>query len=75
MASSAGDRTEETESQTTPSSTDAPEKTTDREKETAAPATDMENNKSAPAELPIDVKAKLRRLDKLESRYHGMKEG
>ncbi|KAJ5798572.1 uncharacterized protein N7503_007868 [Penicillium pulvis] len=70
VASSAGDRTEETESQTAPSSTDAPEKTTDKEKETAAPATDMETNKPAPAELPIDVKAKLRRLDKLESRYH-----
>ena len=28
--------------------------------------------KEAPAVLPPDVRAKLRRLDKLESRYHGM---
>jgi hypothetical protein len=28
--------------------------------------------KETPAVLPPDVRAKLRRLDKLESRYHGM---
>jgi hypothetical protein len=50
-----------------------PEKITDKEKEAAEPGTDMETNKSAPAELPTEVKAKLRRLDKLESRYHGMR--
>ncbi|KAJ5633408.1 hypothetical protein N7490_009747 [Penicillium lividum] len=69
VGSSAGDRTEETESQTAQSSTDATEKTTDTEKESATPATE-ETSKSGPAELPIEVKAKLRRLDKLESRYH-----
>jgi hypothetical protein len=26
-----------------------------------------------PPELPIEVRSKLRRLDKIESRYHGMK--
>lgn len=39
-------------------------------KEISAPEADSEEQK--PAELPADVRARLRRLDKLESRYHGM---
>lgn len=41
---------------------DTPEKETAQEAEIKEP----------PAVLPPDVRAKLRRLDKLESRYHGM---
>lgn len=38
------------------------------------PAETPENKtgQETPAVLPPDVRAKLRRLDKLESRYHGM---
>ncbi|KAJ5281957.1 hypothetical protein N7478_007329 [Penicillium angulare] len=82
VTSSAGDRAEETE--TAPSTTDVSEDTTentektdnsdksDKEKEPAssAAAADAESNKPAATELPADVRAKLRRLDKLESRYH-----
>lgn len=73
MTSSAGDRADEAEG--APSTADASEKTTettDKEKEPASSAVDAESSKPASTELPADVKAKLRRLDKLESRYHGM---
>lgn len=45
----------------------------------AAGATEQEapekepKGKEAPTELPPDVRAKLRRLDKLEPRYHGIR--
>ncbi|KAJ5715580.1 uncharacterized protein N7483_012761 [Penicillium malachiteum] len=69
VASSAGDQTEEKE--TAPSTTEASETTTEKEKESAASG-ETDPGKSTSAELPAEVKAKLRRLDKLESRYHGM---
>lgn len=40
--------------------------------ETPEKETGETETKEAPAVLPPDVRAKLRRLDKLESRYHGM---
>ncbi|KAJ5577561.1 uncharacterized protein N7459_006525 [Penicillium hispanicum] len=57
-----GDRSEDAEAKT---ASDA----VGKEKEPAKPA-DTEANTPTPSELPADVKAKLRRLDKLESRYH-----
>lgn len=54
-----GESSEKTESTTTTESTAA-----------STPATESSDQK--PSELPAEVKAKLRRLDKLESRYHGM---
>ena len=68
-ASSAGDKAEDTE--TAPSTTEGSEKATEKGKEPAPSAKDADE-KPASTELPTDVKAKLRRLDKLESRYHGM---
>lgn len=56
-----GDRAEESEGKT---STETAEK--------EAPAPEAEPEEQKPAELPADVRARLRRLDKLESRYHGM---
>jgi len=35
-------------------------------------APDSETKDEAALELPTDVRAKLRRLEKLEPRYHGM---
>ena len=58
-----GDHAENTKSKTN---------TEEPEKDAAKPA-DTEGSKPALPELPADVKAKLRRLDKLESRYHGMR--
>jgi hypothetical protein len=55
----------------------------DDKSETTAPAADpsgkettsaekVSANQSTPSELPAEVRGKLRRLDKLETRYHGM---
>jgi hypothetical protein len=37
----------------------------------ATGAQDADSSKDSSTELPPDVRAKLRRLDKLEARYHG----
>ncbi|KAJ5151604.1 hypothetical protein N7492_009899 [Penicillium capsulatum] len=54
-----GDHTEEPEKKTT----EAPEKET-------LPAPEGDAASAPPVELPTEVRAKLRRLDKLETRYH-----
>lgn len=56
-----GDRAGEPETKTT----ESPEKET-------PPAPEVEVASAPPVELPTEVRAKLRRLDKLEPRYHGM---
>lgn len=56
-----GDRAEESDGKTAAATA---------EKET--PATEEASEEQKQTELPAEVKAKLRRLDKLESRYHGM---
>ena len=60
-----GNPAEETEAKAT---TEAPEKET-------TPAPETETPSPPPVELPTEVRAKLRRLDKLESRFHGMFKG
>ncbi|KAJ5219567.1 hypothetical protein N7468_008771 [Penicillium chermesinum] len=69
----AADRKEtDASTSTTEPAADAPEKEKGKgkEKDASAPATSGESGEAAPQELPSDVKARLRRLDKLESRYH-----
>ncbi|KAJ5110511.1 hypothetical protein N7532_001046 [Penicillium argentinense] len=61
--------TDTADAKTETQKTDKSEKTEKTEKEpTSAPSTEPTNQ--APSELPAEVKGKLRRLDKLETRYH-----